>query len=435
MSIEHSPDNFILHESAEISTGEDLTWIKKILSAFPAFKSRNYRLFFSGQFISLIGTWLQQVAQGWLVFSLSHSAYWVGVVAALTSLPSLILSLFGGVMVDRFSKRRILIITQTCAMLLALILGVVTLMHIVSVAWISVLAFLLGMVMAVDAPARQAFSVELVGKSLLPSAIALNSAIFNAARVIGPSIAGLLIVLAGVGVAFILNGLSYLAVIIALFFIHPHETPPATKENTLVAIQKGVHYAFTHPVIAVLLSFIGCISLFGWSFTTMMPVVAENIFHSDARGLGQLYAATGAGAVIAIILISFLGQRFRQLSMVLFGNLLLALSLFFFSMTTQLAWGLLWMFLFGVGLIFQTALINTIIQTYVADHMRGRVMSIFILMFLGVLPAGNFLVGIISEHFGTMIAARINAVMLLSCGIFLAANRASMRRARERYYS
>ncbi len=224
-------EKYIIDESQEISVGEVSGWFQKITSFFPALRNKNYQLYFMGQLVSLIGTWLQIVAQGWLVLELTNSVFLIGLVAAVSTLPTLLFSLFGGVIVDRFNKQKIITFTQTASMLLALVLGLLTVFKIINVWQIMILAFLLGVVNAVDMPARQAFVVEMVGKSDLASAIALNSGIFNGARVIGPSIAGILIGLVGTGGAFILNAASYLAVILALFYIkakaivhknHPH---------------------------------------------------------------------------------------------------------------------------------------------------------------------------------------------------------------------
>ena len=212
--MEHEED--ILHESQDISIGGNYSWVTRLKSAIPAFQNRNYKLYFFGQLISLTGTWLQVVAQGWLVLKLTNSAYYLGLIAALSTLPSLFLTMFGGVIVDQFPKRRILILTQTSSMILAFVLGFLTVFKIITVWEIGIIAFLLGVVNAIDAPARQSFVPEIVNKEQLASAIALNSSMFNAARVIGPSLAGILIALIGTGGAFIVNGVSYIAVIIAL---------------------------------------------------------------------------------------------------------------------------------------------------------------------------------------------------------------------------
>lgn len=248
--------------------------VERFMGVFPALRSRNYQLFFTGQFISLVGTWLQVVAQGWLVLQLTNSAFLVGVVAAASTAPTLFLSLFGGVIVDRFSKRRILLFTQSASMALAFVLGVLTVVKVITVAQITFLAFLLGVVNAMDAPARQAFLIEMVEREALGSAIALNSGIFNAARVIGPSAAGILIAIVGTGGAFIINSVSYTAVITALFFIRAKKSAaPELRMRPLKAIGEGVLYSFTHPVIRALLLFTAITSVFGWSYTDRKSVV------------------------------------------------------------------------------------------------------------------------------------------------------------------
>lgn len=426
-------EQVILNESPEIQFGEDLTWLRRLLHAFPAFENKNFRLYFTGQSVSLVGTWLQMVAQGWLVFDLTHSAFWVGAVAAALMSPSLLLSLWGGVLVDRFSKKRILLFTQTASMLLALILGLLTVTHVVTVGEITLLAILLGAVTAVDAPARQAFVAELVGKRLLASAIALNSGAFNASRVVGPAIAGLLIALTGVGVAFLVNAVSYIAVIVALCAIHPLPRPAPAREAMWKSIRDGVRYSFAHPVIATLLIFTAMISVFGWSFSPMLPVIAKTVFHVEATGLGQLYAASGFGAVTATILISALSKRFRPSTFIIGGNLLFGAALFLFSMTSRIEWGLVWLFFVGLGLLSQMAMTNTTIQSLVADRMRGRVMSLYVLMFLGFSPIGSILIGFLTERFGPAFALRFNAIAILAIGLALAASQRRIRAAHKTY--
>ncbi|OGK58429.1 hypothetical protein A3H86_03640 [Candidatus Roizmanbacteria bacterium RIFCSPLOWO2_02_FULL_41_9] len=237
-------DQYILNQSSEIVYNSKHTWTEKVLTMFPAFHSRNYRLYFSGQLISLIGTWLQVVAEGWLVLEMTNSPFSIGLVAAAASFPTLLFSLFGGVIVDRFSKRKIIIFTQVSAMVMALIYGLLTVFHLITVEEIIILAFLLGVVNSLDSPARQAFVVELVSKDQLASAISLNSGTFNAARVIGPSIAGILIGLVGTGGAFIINGLSYLAVIFALNKIDTKEETVKDLPHPIKAIKEGLTYSF-----------------------------------------------------------------------------------------------------------------------------------------------------------------------------------------------
>lgn len=412
-------EEYIINESAELSIGEASGWINRISSAFPAFESRNFRLYFYGQLVSLIGTWLQVVAQGWLVLELTNSAFLLGIVAAAGSAPSLIFSLFAGVIVDRFSKRHILIFTQIAAMALAFILGILTITHLINVTEIAILAFLLGTVTALDIPARQAYAVDLVKKNALASAIAINAGTFNAARVIGPSIAGLLIALVGTGGAFIANGISYIAVIIALLFINTPVLPKRTHLHPLNAIKEGLLYSFSHPAIRTLLIFTGVSSLFGWSYGTIMPLIAKDIFHTDASGLGYLLAANGLGALGATFFVSAFSKKFSRLFFIIGGNALFALALFIFTYTNTFLFAIPFLFLAGLGLITQFAVINTELNHTVDDHLRGRVLSIYTLMFLGLSPAGSFQIGYLAEHFGPGFAIRVGAVILFLFGIII----------------
>ena len=389
----------------------------KLLSLFPAFGEKNYRYYFVGQLISQIGTWLQIVAQGWLVLQLTHSALLIGLVAAAATLPSLLFSLFGGVIVDRFDKKMTIVATQTASMILALVLGVLTVLNIITVWEIVVISFLLGTVNAVDMPARQAFVSEMVKADKVPSAIALNAGIFNAARVVGPSLAGILIALVGTGGAFLINGLSYVAAIIVQFMIVPIVLPKAKQSHPFTAIKQGVSYTWTHPVIRSLVILTAIVSVFGWSYTTIMPFVADKIFHQGAAGLGYLYAAAGAGALVATFAVSGYGSRFASSVFINGGIILYAITMIFFSYTSNIYIAYLTLFLGGFGLLCAFSIINARIQHLVEPHFRGRVLSIYLLMFVGLFPVGNLQIGFVSEHFGPQFAIRVGAFIVLAAAI------------------
>lgn len=426
-------EEYLIDQSPEISVGENTTiWARRFRS-FPALQSRNYRIYFFGQFISLIGTWLQIVAQGWLVLQLTSSPFLIGLVAALATVPSLLFSLFGGVVVDRFPKKKILYFTQVSSMVLAITLGTLTNMNLVTVPVIGIIAFLLGTVNAVDAPARQSFVPELVEKEQMASAIALNSGIFNAARVVGPGLAGLLIAWVGTGGAFIANGVSYIAVLIALRFITINEIPAVREVNPIRAIKEGVSYAFTHPVISVLLLFVGMVSIFGWSYTTIIPVIAKNTFQMDAKGLGSLYSATGLGALLATYLVGAHAHRVSPVLFIVGGNTLFCIALILFSFTTSLNIALLLLFFIGLGLLSQSSMMNTMVQRMVRPDFRGRVMSIYILMFLGMSPVGNFEIGFLTEHLGISWTLTINASIVLLFGLIVFYNRGRIKKAYKEY--
>lgn len=434
MKTEFTPEEkLIIDESPEIGIGEAEGWTDKFFTLFPALKNRNYRLYFSGQLVSLIGTWLQIVAQGWLVLQLTNSAFMVGLVAAVSSLPTLLFTLFGGVIVDNFPKRKILVFTQTASMILAFTLGILTVFNLINVLEIAILAFCLGLVNALDAPARQAFAVEMVGKEDLHSAIALNSGIFNGARVIGPSIAGFVIAVVGTGGAFILNGVSYVAVIFALLSMRLTIVTIRQKVHPLNAIKNGIAYSYKHPIIKTVLVFAGVTSIFGWSYTTMMPVIAKNTFHLNAAGLGWLYAATGFGALTATVLVSALSKRINFLVFILGGNLLFSVSIIIFTFTTVLPVALVLLYFAGVGLLSQFSMLNSTIQHMVEDSYRGRVMSLYTLMFLGMSPIGSFQIGFLSEHLGTENAIRIGSAIVLLFGLLIFANHKKIQEAYLKY--
>lgn len=434
MGNELTPEDKHIHDRGPgISAGVSAGWLNRVTAAFPALRSRNYKLYFTGQFISLTGTWLQVVAQGWLVLKLTNSAFLVGFVAGLATLPMLIFSLFGGVIVDRFPKRKILLFTQAASMALAFILGLLTVLGLINVTEISVLAFLLGTVNAIDAPARQAFVIEMVERESLASAIALNSGIFNGARVIGPGIAGFLIAAVGTGGTFLINSLTYVAVIIALAFIDV-KRPPGRKAHPspLLAIKEGLGYSFTHPVIRTLLILAGVTSVFGWSYAAMLPVVAQNIFHLDAAGLGHLYAASGLGALVATILVSLFSERISPLWFIFGGNTLFAFSLILFTFTSSLTLALPLLFLSGLGILSQFSMMNATIQRLVEDSVRGRVMSIYVLMFIGLTPFGSFEAGILSERFGPAPAIRLGALIVFAFGVLVFLKRGRIREPHRR---
>lgn len=410
-----------------------MLFLEKIIGAFPAFKHTNYQLYFAGQLVSMIGTWLQVIAQGWLVLQITHSAYWVGVVSAIGTFPSLIFSLFGGVIVDRFPKKNILYFTQISSMVLALLLGILTVAGYIQLWQIIIIAFLLGIVNALDGPARLSFAVEMVGKEDLPSAIALNSAIFNGARVVGPGVAGILIASFGVGGAFILNGLSFIAVIFALFLMKVKEIIADIHPNPIRAIKEGLSYSFSHPLIGTLLIFTGITSVFGWSYVTIMPVVADEVFHRGVSDLGLLYVSAGVGALIGTVVVSAFAKRFSPVNFILAGNFIFTSMLIIFTYTNNFYLALFFMCVSGFGLIIQFSMMNATIQGLVKDSFRGRVMSIYMLMFLGLSPLGNFQIGYFAEHFGSMLAIRLGAVVVLISGAIFFFYRSKIQLLHSKY--
>lgn len=425
-------ENYLISASSEKSVGESTVWADR-LKTFPALQNKNYRIYFFGQLVSVVGTWLQIVAQGWLVLQLSNSAFLIGLVAAFATVPSLLFSLFGGVIVDRFPKKTILFITQSLAMILAFILGVLTLMDLATIPVICVMAFMMGTVNAIDGPARQAFISQLVTKEQLASAIALNSAIFNAGRIIGPGLAGMLIALTGSGGAFIFNGISYLAIIIALAFLKITEKISLKKLNPLSAIKEGILYSYSHPIISVLLLFTGVVSVFGWSYTTIMPVIARESFHLGADGLGYMFSVTGLGSLLATYLVGAHSKRIPSVLFIIGGNSIFCISLILFAFSNNLGVALFLLFFTGLGLLSQAATMNTIIQGIVKNEFRGRVMSLYILMFLGLAPLGNFEIGWLTENVGISMALSINGAIVLIAGLILLFYQPSIQDAYRSY--
>ena len=420
-------------EKPELQTKKGVS--RQLLSAFPAFQSRNFRRYFPGQVISMIGTWIQMVAQGWLVLEITGSAFDVGVVAAASTLPTLFLSLFGGVIVDRYPKRTILLWTQSAAMILAFILGVFAVSGTVTIWIIIALSFLLGCVNALNVPALQAFLSEIVDREDLASAIAMNSAIYNVSRVIGPAIAGFLISATGTGVAFLINGVSFFAVILSLLSMKDLSEKGTAKIpiHPLQSIREGLTYSWEHPLIRTIVLFIAVISIFAWSYVTMLPVIAKRTFGMDASGLGYLYGVSGLGSVLGTVVVSIYSRKIDRLVFIAGGNILFALALIGFTFTTALPVALSFLFIAGFGLVAAVSTMSATIQSTVDDRFRGRVMSLYMMVFMGFMPIGNVEVGYLSEHFGTGLAIRIGCVVTILASLVLVYSGKSVRTAYHRY--
>jgi MFS family permease len=373
----------------------------RVALAVRALRHRNFQLFFAGQLISLIGTWMQTVAQSWLVYRMTGSAFLLGAVGFSSQIPVFIMAPVGGIVADRLNRQRIVISTQTTAMILAGILAALTLSHRVQVWQIMVLASLLGVVNAFDIPARQAFLIDMVGREDLMNAIALNSSMFNGARVIGPAVAGILVASIGEGWCFFANSVSYLAVIAGLLLMRiEHPAKLATQGSPLENVLEGFAFARnTGPVRAILL-LLGVVSFVGMPYTVLMPVFADQILHGGARGLGILMGATGIGALLgAVSLAARVGIKgLGKLIAMCAGGFGLSLALFSFS---RIFW-LSTLLLVPVGffMMVQMASSNTLIQSMVPDRLRGRVMSVYSMMFMGMAPFGALSAGSIAHHLG-----------------------------------
>jgi MFS family permease len=391
----------------------------RISIALRALRHRNFQLFFSGQLISLVGTWMQNVAQSWLVYRLTGSSFLLGSVGFASQIPIFLLSPIGGAVADRRNRQKLVIATQVSSMLLAFVLAAITLLGIVKVWHVFVLAALLGLVNAFDIPARQAFLVEMVGKEDLMNAIALNSSMFNGARVVGPAIAGILVASIGEGWCFFANAVSYIAVIAGLMMMRvPERIRPATLNSALNDIVEGFSWVWSTGPIFSLLLLVGIVSLVGMPYAVLMPVFADHILHSGARGLGILMGFSGAGALIgALALAAKSGLQglgtWVAASSAAFG---VFLALFAYSRMFWVSAVLL--IPVGIFMMVQMASTNTLIQAMVPDHLRGRVMSLYSMMMMGMAPLGALLAGGVSEHVGAPLTVAVGGLFSIAGSIW-----------------
>jgi len=408
------------------TTGQPDRQGSRLANGARAFRHRNYRLFFGGQLVSLIGSWMQQAAQAWLVVQLTHNAFVLGAITALAFLPVLILGLFGGLIADALPKRRTLIATQAVQMVLAFVLFLLVATDSVQVWHIFVLAALLGVTNAVDMPTRQAFTVEMVGREDIANAIALNSAIFNAARIVGPAIAGLTIGFFGgdMAIAFLLNGLSFLAVIGAYAGMREDQlkTPPPMARPQSVGevrsqLAEGLRYVRKTELVLLVTVSVGIISTFGMNFGVTIPALADQVLHTDATGYGFLMAASGIGSLAAALGIAFSG-RSRPVFVPL-GAIILGVALAAASAVHVYPLALLAMLFVGFGAIGMAATANTTVQLAVPDALRGRVVSVYTTVFVGSTPVGALLMGWLAATFGVDISLLVAGLACLATGLLV----------------
>ncbi|CAN5380010.1 MFS transporter [soil metagenome] len=401
----------------------------RIPKSFSAIRHRNFRLYMGGQLVSLVGTWMQIIAQGWLVYQLSHSELALGFVGFASAIPALIISPWAGVIVDRVAKRKILVATQVGAMLLAFILSAMSFAGIVQVWHVIVLAAGLGVVNAFDGPARQAFVVEMVGREDLPNAIAMNSMTFNSARILGPGIGGLLLAAFGSSWCFLLNGLSFLAVIASLLAMKLtlHERKPLTL-SPWKQLTSGLAYAKNTPEIRGLLLMALFFSLFGISYSTVLPAFIDKVLHQGAEAFGVINAMTGVGAVAGAFVIAQYGDRGQRGRWLVWSSLLFPIVLGLFAINHNYPASMILALLLGLGFMLTFTLINTLLQTRLADDMRGRVLSLYTLTFYGFTPFGNLLIGTLSERLGLSTAITASAVASLALSAIVILSTKELRR-------
>jgi len=386
------------------------------LDGWRALRHRNFRLFWTGQLISLVGTWMQQVAQAWLVLTLTNDPFMLGLVATAQFAPVLLFGLFGGIVADGLPKRRTLVATQTFAMTLAFILAILTATATVQVWHILVLAFLLGCSNAVDMPTRQAFVIEMVGREDVGNAVALNSAIFNAARIVGPAVAGLTIGAFDMSVAFFLNGLSFMAVIACLLAMREEElrlavraSMPRSFEEVFRNLAEGLSYVRRTRPVLLAVAVVGLVSTAGMNFSVVMPPLSRNVLGAGPSGYGFLMAASGLGSLFAALAVAFRGRPSTRV--LIGGALVLGVLESLLAISRFLPLSLVCMFFMGAGSIAMAMTANTSIQLTVPDRLRGRVMAVYATVFVGSTPFGGLASGAIAGSFGVGTAVLVGGII------------------------
>jgi len=370
-----------------------------INTIFRSLRHRNFRLFFSGQLVSLVGTWMQNVGQAWLVLEMTHSSFKLGVVSALQFAPMLFLSFFAGPFVDYFSKRKIIIVTQTVLMVLAFTLAILDFTGVVQYWHVVILATLLGIVNTIDMPARQSFIVEMVGKEDLMNAIAMNSSIFNAARAVGPAIAGLLIGAAGTVLCFFVNGVSFLAVLWGLLLMK-FESAPALEKRTYHVFQdikEAMRYIKATPVVMVTILLVAVVSIFATNFTVLVPIFARQELHRDAAAFGFLLSSFGIGALIGAVTLAALSRYGPKPAILLGGGMGLSLALIMIGLQKTYGVTALLLALSGWCMVTFFGMANTTVQLNTEDRLRGRVMSVYTFTFGGLTPFGSLFAGTVAH--------------------------------------
>ncbi|MCM8799576.1 MAG: MFS transporter [Candidatus Omnitrophica bacterium] len=382
---------------------------------FPALKIKSFRLYWLGMSVSLVGTWIQIIAQSWLVFQLTGSSFLLGLVGFLGTIPIFLFSLLGGLIADRFNKRNILIITQGLFMILAFLLGALTQFRIINPFQIMILVTLNGVVMAFDGPSRQAIVVEMVGNKNLLNAIALNSISFNASRVIGPALAGILASLLGLSGCFYINAISFLAVLSSLFLVRLDKNKFYQNKKSLQLQELKQCFIFikNNHYIILLISIVAVLSIFGFSYNVLMPVFADNVLKVGLNGLGILMSANGLGALLAGLFLAKLGDFKKKETLLKVSCFLFSIFLILFSISRIYPFCIFLLIFMGASSLMIVALVNTLLQIQVGDNLRGRLMGIFMLILVGFMPFGNLLGGWLSYRLGISSALFLGGVICL----------------------
>lgn len=402
----------------EIAPVVDKPATRRSSGMFRALSHRDFRLFWTGAFLSNIGTWMQAVAQGWLVLQLTNSPFWLGLDAFMATVPAFIFTLLGGVFADLIDRRRLLLYTQVGAGMAALGLATLVATHVVNRWMVLGFSFMTGCCMAMASPSYLAMTYDLVGREDLANAIAMNSTQFQLSRVVGPALAGVAFRVFGLAGCFYANGLSFVAVVVALWKVRPKH-----QSNSNVRLMRdrqtlwrdlidGLRYVRTRPRVSSLLLLSAVNSLFGAPYFTMVPIYARDIFHLGETGLALMMGTAGGGAFFGALLVAYLGDFRRKGWFVLGGAIVFGISIIGFALSSQLALSLLFLFTLGFALVVSVAITNTLLQKLVTDEMRGRVMSMFILSFMGTMPIGNILAGTASNRFGPPLTLSVGGFVI-----------------------
>lgn len=406
-------------DEAARTTNENTTERSRLPNAFRALRHRNFQLFFAGQFISLTGTWMQSVAQSWLVYRLTGSVVLLGMIGFSSQIPVFFLTPIGGAAADRYNRHRILLVTQTAAMFFAFVLALLTLTGNVQIWHLFAISICFGVANAFDIPTRQAFAVDMVGKEDLINAIALNSSMFNGARIVGPAIAGILVASVGEGWCFFGNAVSYIAVITGLLLMKISPVIRPRTGSTFAHIAEGFGYVLkTKPILALLL-LLGLVSLMGMPYAILMPIFADQILGGGSSTLGFLMGASGTGALIAALALATRKHVFGLGRWVVFACGAFGISIILFSASRNFWLSALLLIPAGFSMMTQMSSSNTLIQAMIPDELRGRVMSVYSMMFMGLAPLGSLLAGSLAGLIGAPETVAIGgAVCILGALVF-----------------
>lgn len=389
--------------------------------AFRSLRYRNFRIYYIGQLVSLNGTWMQSVAQSWLVYRLTGSATLLGLTGALTLLPNLLFGMYGGLLADRFSRQRLLIIVHALAMLQALVLGVLTMSGQVEAWHILLLAFILGLVQAVETPVRQSLIVQLVERQDLPNAIALNSSMFHLARFIGPAIAGVLVALIGEGPVFLINAFTFVAIIGSLFYLQLPSLPTSAESRRgLSGIWSGLHYARQHRLTRTVLAMVALVSLLGGAAVVLMPVFVVQVFGHGAESLGIFMGMLGLGSLTGALSLAQKRDFALLERRVAVAAVSVGLGLLVFALNTSFVAALAILFVIGLASTSVFASSNALIQLAVPDHLRGRTMALFTMCLHGMASLGHMLLGFVGDGLGAPLTVGLSGCLLFCLALLLA---------------